>query len=247
MSKLQDFNSEKLFKQYNRIVKDFTEQELEDALCVLVADPEFLTKNLGKYYDENLFNEQINKFLTLFTFETERYKSARELIKQFDVLQVYELDKKFQNFIGDSAEYVSDYPKIPILADLLQRRLRKLRIGEELSPEMKIKDIEIFYEAGNEYSLTINKNYDTVISVSKISRVWQQFYTLCEDRFITDPVEGQYIYDYFNFRPENRIYKKSGYPPQQLILKKENGKLYEPNFKTEIHSTKTLVRRQNAT
>lgn len=245
MNKGNSFNVEKVFKEYSKIVKDFTQQQVEDLLAVVIADPEiFLRNDLGKQFDDTKLSFYRKKYQSLSMFEEKRYEATKHLLSKLNVWSEVAIDEKYIHFTGKDSELFSQYPKIEILVDVLERKNRKFETGEELPPELQIKVIELFSDDSNDYIVALNEKYNKTLEVSKIINVWEQFYILCENGYLSDSKEGQYLYDYFNFRFENKLYKWSGYPPQQLIEKSDKGKLFKPTFSTSINSTKALARRR---
>lgn len=231
--------------RYESLVRDFSVEDLRDILSILSCEPKILISQL----DENKIaiekrskadQEQLRKrWLTLFTFEQDRYGKLMGLLdKKFDIFTEEKVSNQFYE--------ATIFPKIPLLIEVIQSKINLIETGEEIPAELRIKKIECFTSAtsNRDYQIVINGDYFKPISVTKKdSGAWSLFMELVENGYLPITKETRYLYDYLNFNPNNKITTNTNFP-RQVIIEQKGGQ-YVPTFAKEVLTEKALTQRQS--
>ena len=248
-------NAEDIQKEFQKLVKKISTEDLKDMLSLLSWNPEIEAKTMFsgqsgildlndkerdlhsknvmkmQYYDEKRFSELNRRLKDDFDVYSE--KDAPSILSETDV---------FAELIPSTKKL----PKVPILIDVIKSTLSLRETGKEYPDEQKVKLIECFTSdhSENDYDIVINSDYDHPLSVSKSSRAWGLFFDLLQEKSLAINTESRYLYDYINFNSLNRIKTNTPYQTNGMIKMTHNG--YVPTFKYAIQTKKALVQKQKS-
>jgi len=238
-----------LNSKYEKLVKNFSVEDLQNFLGILVCEPEFIT---GHNSLQKLNKKEKDKYVSywnkLFMFDKKGHKKLLTILnKDFDVFKKEKTKDPFVKKLLKSSRLLNSFsivPRVPLLIEIIKKELNLIASGKSIENNLLIKKIECFVsnKFKNDYQVVINENYLTPVKVSCLIKIWDRFLELVKKGRLSNVIENLYLYDYLNFNPNNRIIKNTEYPLQKIIEKRNN--LYIPTFETGVYTEKALIQRQ---